>query len=80
MTNATAETPRFNYARLAGFAYLGVAICGAFAEFFVRFGVIGCLNVKLHRKGQRHDPMWERFAPSIPFLFGRAAALLRAFG
>ena len=42
----------------------------AFAGY--RFGVISCLNVKLHRRGQRHDPTWERFAPAIPHLFGRA--------
>ncbi len=44
-----------------------------------RFGVISCLNVKLHRRGQRHDPVWEKFASSIPFLFGRARALLQDY-
>lgn len=43
-----------------------------------RFGVISCLNVKLHRAGQRHDPEWERIAESVPALFGRAAELLRS--
>jgi hypothetical protein len=44
-----------------------------------RFGVISCLNVKLHRKGQRHDPTWENFAPAIPSLFGRARELLMQY-
>lgn len=37
---------------------------------------IACLNVKLHRKGQREDPLWESIALSIPTLFGRAAEIL----
>ncbi|WP_439816943.1 phosphotransferase family protein [Zavarzinia sp. CC-PAN008] len=41
-----------------------------------RMGAIGCLNVRLHRKGQRHDPMWERVALGIPDLFGNARAVL----
>lgn len=40
------------------------------------FGVISCLNVKLHRTGRRPDPMWDDIASSVPFLFGRAEALL----
>ncbi len=41
-----------------------------------RFGVISGLNVMLHRTGKRPDPEWDRIAPSVPFLFGRAAELL----
>ena len=41
-----------------------------------RFGVISCFNVMLHRTGKRPDPEWDRIAPSVPFLFGRAAELL----
>jgi len=41
-----------------------------------RFGVISCFNVMLHRTGKRHDPEWDRIAPSIPHLFGRAAELI----
>lgn len=41
-----------------------------------RFGVISCFNVMLHRTGKRPDPEWDRIAPSIEFLFGRAAELL----
>ena len=40
-----------------------------------RLGSIACLNVKLHRTGKRPDAMWERFAPSIPFLFARGLEL-----
>lgn len=42
-----------------------------------RFGAICCLNVRLHRTGRRPDPIWEKFALAIPFLFGRAEELLR---
>ena len=42
-----------------------------------RFGVISCFNVMLHRTGKRPDAEWDRIAPSVPFLFGRAAELLR---
>lgn len=41
-----------------------------------RFGVISCFNVMLHRSGKRPDAEWDLIAPSIPFLFGRAAELL----
>jgi aminoglycoside phosphotransferase (APT) family kinase protein len=30
-----------------------------------QLGAIACLNVRLHRKGQRIDPMWERFAFTV---------------
>ena len=40
-----------------------------------RLGSIACLNVKLHRTGKRRDDLWERFAPSIPFLFARGIEL-----
>lgn len=40
-----------------------------------RLGCIACLNVKLHRKGQRHDPIWERIAPSVLKLFNVAGNL-----
>jgi aminoglycoside phosphotransferase (APT) family kinase protein len=41
-----------------------------------RFGVMSCCNVVLHRTGQQPNPQWERIAPSLPFLFGRARELL----
>jgi aminoglycoside phosphotransferase (APT) family kinase protein len=46
----------------------------AFAQF--RLGAIACLNVKLHRDGRRHDPIWERFATSISTLFARGEELM----
>ncbi len=30
-----------------------------------QLGSIACLNVRLHRKRQRIDPMWERFAFTV---------------
>ena len=46
----------------------------AFAGY--RLGSIGCLNVKLHRKGQRHDPIWEMMALTLSNMFERAKQLL----
>jgi hypothetical protein len=40
MTTAVAETNRFNWARSAGLAYLGVAVLAGFAEFSVRTGMV----------------------------------------
>ncbi len=34
-----------------------------------RIGCIACINVKLHRKGQRRDPIWEKIALSVPAFF-----------
>lgn len=45
-----------------------------------RLGAISCLNVKLHRKGQRVDPVWEKFALAVPNLFGHARAILEDYG
>ncbi len=46
----------------------------AFAGY--RLASIGCLNVKLHRKGQRHDPIWENMALCLSRMFERARCLL----
>ena len=46
----------------------------AFAGF--RLGSIGCLNVKLHRKGQRHDPIWESIGLCLSNMFERAREIL----
>jgi aminoglycoside phosphotransferase (APT) family kinase protein len=46
----------------------------AFSQF--RMGAIACLNVKLHRNGRRPDPLWDRFASSIPTLFAYGEDLL----
>ena len=48
----------------------------AFAGF--RLGSIGCLNVKLHRKGQRHDPIWESMGLCLSNMFERARQILLA--
>jgi aminoglycoside phosphotransferase (APT) family kinase protein len=45
----------------------------AFAEY--RMGCIACLNVKLHRKGQRRDPVWENIALSVPAFFSGASRI-----
>ncbi len=48
----------------------------AFAGF--RLASIGCLNVKLHRKGQRHDPIWENMGLCLTPMFERAREILSA--
>lgn len=48
----------------------------AFAGY--RLGSIGCLNVKLHRKGQRHDPIWESIGLCLSNMFDRAREILLA--
>ena len=40
-----------------------------------RLGCIACLNVKLHRKGQRHDPVWEKIALTVLPMFEQARKL-----
>lgn len=40
------------------------------------FAVIIGFNLMLHRRGKRHDPLWEDLAPSAPTLLGRAAEVL----
>ena len=46
----------------------------AFAGY--RLASIGCLNVKLHRKGQRPDQLWEKMAPTVLPMFSRAHDIL----
>jgi aminoglycoside phosphotransferase (APT) family kinase protein len=41
-----------------------------------RFGVITVFNLMLHRRGKRHDPMWEEVGKSAPRLFERGLELL----
>lgn len=62
------------YREAGGPALQDLAWYQAFAQF--RMGAIAGLNVKLHRDGRRHDPIWERFAPSVTTLFQRAGQLL----
>jgi len=40
-----------------------------------RFGVITAFNLMLHRRGKRHDPIWEEVGKSAPRLFARALEL-----
>jgi len=46
----------------------------AFAHY--RFGVITAFNVMLHRRGKRHDPIWEDIALTGPRFFERGLELL----
>ena len=57
-----------------GRSYADIPWYQAFAGY--RLGSIGCLNVKLHRKGQRHDPIWEMMALTLSNMFERAKQLL----
>lgn len=41
----------------------------------LRMAAITGLNLKLHRNGKRHDPIWERFALSVPTMLARGLAL-----
>lgn len=41
-----------------------------------RMMAITCLNVKLHRSGRRHDPIWGKFAICVVPLLDRGFALL----
>ncbi|MCG7633274.1 phosphotransferase family protein [Gordonia McavH-238-E] len=43
-----------------------------------RMGAIAARNIMLHRTGRRVDDAWERAAPSVDALFGRAAEFLGA--
>ena len=46
----------------------------AFAHY--RFGVITAFNVMLHRRGKRHDPMWEDIALTGSRFFERGLELI----
>jgi aminoglycoside phosphotransferase (APT) family kinase protein len=63
------------YEEAIGRRFARVAWYQALAGY--RFGAICCLNVRLHRTGRRPDPIWEKFALGIPYLFARADELLR---
>ena len=62
-----------SYRKAGGPAFLNLEWYQALAHY--RLGAIACLNVKLHRTGKRQDALWERFAPSISFLFARGIEL-----
>ena len=42
-----------------------------------KFAIITGFNLGLHRRGKRHDPLWEQTALSIEPLLSRALALLK---
>src|SRR5262245_15510028 len=41
-----------------------------------KFSIISGFNLALHRRGKRHDPLWEQMAQSIGPLLARAAELV----
>lgn len=41
-----------------------------------QLGSIACLNVRLHRKKQRIDPMWEEFAQTVSRFYEQAIKLI----
>lgn len=51
-----------------------VAWFRAFSAY--RFGVISLFNCMLHRRGKRHDPMWEEMIRSVPQMAERGLELL----
>lgn len=51
-----------------------VAWFRAFSAY--RFGVISLFNCMLHRRGKRHDPMWEDMVRSVPQMVERGLELL----
>lgn len=65
---------RDRYEQGMGKRYAQIPWYQAFAGY--RLGSIGCLNVKLHRKGQRHDPIWEKMSLVLSHMFDRARELL----
>ena len=70
----TTEETRDIYERGMGRTFAEIPWYQAFAGY--RLGSIGCLNVKLHRKGQRHDPIWESMGLCLSNMFERAREIL----
>lgn len=64
------------YESRMGHTYSDIPWYQAFAGY--RLASIGCLNVKLHRKGQRHDPLWENMGLCLSNMFERAREILSA--
>ncbi|MFI5315469.1 MAG: phosphotransferase family protein [Myxococcota bacterium] len=62
------------YQRAWGEPLAGVAWFRALAAY--KFAIITGLNLGLHRRGKRHDPLWEVTGRSIVPLLERARALL----
>jgi len=70
------EEGRDIYEARMGRRFAAIPWYQAFAGY--RLGSIGCLNVKLHRKGQRHDPIWESIGLCLSSMFDRAREILLA--
>ncbi|MBI2802838.1 MAG: phosphotransferase family protein [Gammaproteobacteria bacterium] len=70
----TPEEIRDIYEQRMGQRYAAIPWYQAFAGY--RLASIGCLNVKLHRKGQRHDPIWENMGLCLSKMFERAREIL----
>lgn len=70
---AVAEIRDIYEARM-GRTYPAIPWYQAFAGY--RLASIGCLNVKLHRRGQRHDPIWESMGLCLSNMFERAREIL----
>ncbi len=67
---------RETYEAGMGQSYPDIPWYNAFAGF--RLASIACLNVKLHRSGQRHDPIWECMAQCIVPMYARARHILES--
>ncbi|MEW5810422.1 MAG: phosphotransferase family protein [Actinomycetota bacterium] len=63
-----------HYARVSGADVEDIDWYRAHAAY--KFGIIGALNLGLHRRGKRHDPFWEEVAPSVPRMVERGLELL----
>lgn len=64
------------YARSARFPVSMTEVRWFQAFSAYRFGVITVFNLMLHRRGKRHDPVWEEIGRSAPRLFERGLELL----
>lgn len=62
------------YRQAGGAALADIDWYEAFAAF--RMAAITGLNLKLHRDGRRHDPVWEYFGAALPSLLAGARTLL----
>lgn len=74
VTSAPRQALLDAYASAGGPALSHVEWYESFAHF--RFCAIAGLNIKLHRTGRRNDPMWEKFALSVPLLLASALDIL----
>ena len=64
-----------HYARRTGADLSDIAWYRALGAY--RLACITAYYLERHRSGKRHNPIWEVFGESFPYLLDRAAALLR---